>query len=371
MMPQATSVARGRKEGKGSPGEEQQSSAAGEVGRGHWNGDLFVDGSGYEPTMPEIRRAGWSVACGKVIEEGGELKMVLEKGLFGCLVARQSEQTVPRAEHQAFRECLEIVIGAEHLNQKGKCVNVYTDCQLVFDSYHLGRDHNHKGTFADFWRFWWRDLAKLRCKFRVYKVKAHQVIASLKEGSAEWYQASGNDLADQWAKEGAKRHRVPEAIRSDYEGQRKQNLDAIRFIVAALVTILEKGSWEDKEDMLLEIATREREAAKAPTLKIVEHDFVTIHGQTRCRTCLRWARTRGHTERLEQDRCQGCPSHASHKLRILPRSGARWCLRCGAFADKLGRALVGKCSFTPTRWGKSVLRAVARGRHPATGLDLK
>ena len=52
LMPQATSVARGRKEGKGSPGEEQQSSAAGEVGRGHWNGDLFVDGSGYEPTMP-------------------------------------------------------------------------------------------------------------------------------------------------------------------------------------------------------------------------------------------------------------------------------------------------------------------------------
>ena len=161
--------------------------------------------------------------------------MTLHKGISGFLVGCQKEQTVPRAEHHALRECLDQIQLEPYLNQQGKEVHIYTDCKLVFDGFHQGPYFEHKGAFADFWRFWWADWQRLSCRVLVHKVKAHQSIEALEIGSTQRFLAMGNDLADHWAKEGAKQHSIPHQVRKSWLHFREQNLAIMRFIVAALV----------------------------------------------------------------------------------------------------------------------------------------
>ena len=95
---------------------------------------FFLDGSGFEPNQVELRRAGWAVVCGTIAEHGAS--MLLGQTTYGSLEARQADQTVPRAEHEALNVALEIALS--HLNTEGTVVEVYTDCQVVHDGFQMG-----------------------------------------------------------------------------------------------------------------------------------------------------------------------------------------------------------------------------------------
>ena len=75
----------------------------------------------------------------------------------------------------------------------------------------------------------------------LHKVKAHQKLELLEDGSEAKFQALGNDLVEQWAKEGAELHRIPQAVREDWDRHREQNIQILKYVVAALVNGLSEN----------------------------------------------------------------------------------------------------------------------------------
>ena len=155
-----------------------------------WSGTLFLDGSGYEPTQPELRRCGWSMVM--VDEEGA-----LVRATYGPLPG--AHQTVPRAEHFALEQFA-------RLAEPGSVA--VTDCKGVAQNHAKGEAAQapHE-QFAGVWRSvhnlsrGWLGPDSIRW------MPAHCTEADVQEGKVGWLDWVGNAYADEWAKNGAKMHR--------------------------------------------------------------------------------------------------------------------------------------------------------------------
>ena len=333
-------------------------------------GHVFLDGSGYMPTEPRLRRCGWAVVL--LLRDG---KWDMERVIYGPLP--EKPQTVPHSEHYALALAIDRIVGD---------TTIYTDCQSVVDYDRLGlAATSSKLPFAGLWRRILARRAHLELQgitVTIVKVLAHQDPDAMVPGSDLQFATVGNAIADQWAKKGALTHALPLDVVDDFTAHRTQNLQVLAAVVGLWVFTLQDGSWVDPRDAQLPLPPpldpSEAPAFVPEPLVVVQHIMVKKPWGEQCSICRRWARPGPHLERLLGLQCVpmapgmdqgGGRVHSSHDI-VVHTSGVVWCSACGCYADRALKNLADVCKPQPTRFGKSVLRALRRGFHPRTGQPL-
>ena len=339
-----------------------------------FQGHVFLDGSGFMPTEDRLRRCGWAVV---LLNDRWDL----ERALYGPLP--QGPQTVPHSEHYALAMALDYIVGD---------TVIYTDCQSVMDYDALGvAAGSSKKLYAGLWR---RILARRAVlsgqgiSITLVKVRAHLDPDLMEQGSDLQFRTVGNAIADKWAKKGALNHVLSDYALESFLKHREQNLQVIAAVVSLWIFTMNDGTWVDSDDALLDPtpALQPAPAAAGPRLVVVHHTMVQREWGEQCLACRRWARPGPHLDRLLGLACvplapaffppEGAEPeagagrvHTSHNIQ-MHRSGVVWCTWCGSYADRSLRNLGDVCFPFPTRFGRSVLRSLARGLHPRTGMPL-
>ena len=178
---------------------------------------------------------------------------------------------------------------------------------------------------------------------------------------------AGNDLADNFAKLAAQKHRVGEVQRLTHRQAKKVVQEAGQWFWAIADaanhdTLHFKKRWRCHEHLILVHGKREHQVALAGRTAI-------------CSVCRSMGELKGECEGhifskvLEQNRQQ----QLGHKLVRLcvqdaadaPHLPVVACLRCGGYAGRVIRSLLKPCSL-PKRWGKEALRDLEQGWLPGT-----
>ena len=349
------------------PVSEEEVHFAGEAHEGYiWQGEVFVDGSGYQPRWAVLRRCGWAAIQ---LNDDGSLKAAMYGPLPG------EDQTVPTAEHFAL---LQVV------RRGGTHIRIWSDCQAVVGNFEKGAGAMAAGKyFAGLWKQVFSAMGA-ETQLEVRKVKAHTT-QQHPEGSEEWRLQTGNRFADDKAKEGAQVHALAEDWVEDWLQQRRHNLMVQEHVVSCFMAGLEGKWWLSEEDAALRrdermaiagarlaTAANEPEAVPQPQPEVLEverHRLEATAEGWQCLDCRRYARTAGHRLSLQQRPCRplsGVAAHPTHTIAVGP-TGIVFCRFCGAFANRLARHILKVCPPHCSRGGKEALRELLAGRIPRTG----
>ena len=326
-----------------------------------WEGNIYLDGSGFEPTSVALRRCGWSVvrmgAGGTVI-----------KSMHGPLPGEV--QTVPRAEHFAL---VMLVMVAQEAPQDA-ILRVRTDCKAVYDAWRSGPEGSTspKKELAGFWRRIWQDLSRRPdVQLILTKVKAHTEEHEIGVAISQ-EDRTGNDKADEYAKIGARMHRLPRREREAYQDQREQVQDLVKAMGAVLEFGLEEKLWKDEEVPPV---------PKAPDeISFYAHDHLWCkEGKWYfCRACRKCTPSEARKKKLQaepcvpwEDRLGMRGDQKGHALKETD-SGTIWCVKCGAHATAQVLKLLKPCvgAKRVTRSGQRARDALARGIHPDSGASV-
>ena len=338
--------------------------------KGGFRGEVYLDGSGMNPTEPRLRRCGWSAVM--ISDDTYEVIYAL----YGPLP--RWPQTVPHSEHYALLMAITRAVG--------DCVFI-TDCQSVVDYFLLGAGACAAGRpFAQLWRGIRKHKLRLEEEgfaIVVEKVLAHQDPGRFEDGSADQRKCIGNDHADEHAKKGSATHAFQESTIADFKQHREQNLLVVNAVVTAWCFTLDDRSWICKDDALLVVEAPDGAGARPvadPPLVVVQHVLVQRSWGTQCRTCRRWAREPAQMEKLENMKCTPMVAgiaehdpdgraHLSHDLHVH-ETGVVWCEKCGSYADRVLKNLQYTCMESASRSGAAARARLRLGRHPRSGQPL-
>ena len=343
------------------PVDEEVVHYEGEADGGYvWEGEVFIDGSGYQPKRAALRRCGWAAVQ---LHEDGSLKAAM----FGPLPGK--DQSVPTAEHYAL---LQVV------RRGGRHLTVWSDCQAVVGNFESGQRALAPGRyFAGLWKQVFAEKGDT-IQLEVAKVKAHTTHV-YEAGSEEWRLQAGNRLVDEKAKAGALVHALSEDWVEDGMQQRRRNLMVQEHVVGCFLAGLEGKWWLAAEDEALRrderlAAAVARASAAAPMppaaeLEVVRHRLEETAGGWQCRDCRRYAGTEGHRRSLLLRPCKplvGAAAHPTHTLAVGP-TGIVFCSFCGAYGNRLARGILASCPPRCSRGGRAALRVLLAGGTPRTG----
>ena len=186
-----------------------------------WRGKFYIDGSGLEPQLPELRRCGWAVV---MCDDHGNLLRAVYGPLPGCW------QDVGRAELFAL-VMLAICVGAA-------MADVATDCIAVFTGWGLGpATSSQRSAMGTLWRRLQFELLRVDgVSLQVRKVKAHTGAAAVKSGLISAADQAGNEHADRLAKLGALRHAFTPAEAAAFRKQNEQVQSILKHAALTLVS---------------------------------------------------------------------------------------------------------------------------------------
>ena len=316
---------------------------------------VYGDGSADKHTDTTVDRAGWSVI--QINEEGRLLK-----ALAGP-VLQTHPQTSPSSEHHA--------LAAYALYSQGQ--GLYKgDNKGVITSWTSPASTTSKAQYAGVTR-----MAKGHSggRIQVAWVPGHVNPEDHPQGSQDWLDAVGNDLADSWAKKGRLRH-SPQGV-----GEVKawtSLIETYTKILTNIAGILEV--WAGKDTEIIDWTKAKHASPK--------HALAQLQPPPELMLCHRFRRHLGSgaTDRKSLARCTQCLAFKEGKQECQPEkhwvnrhdfknhavrnyvtgSGFHlWaCERCCAWAQFVPRFLDGYCLASPTRASRRDFDLILAGRHP-------
>ena len=183
-------------------------------------GTVFIDGS-----CQNVGPRPWHLATWSVIAQD-------ERGaMTACLsgaVGRQLPQTSAAGEY---------VAGLAVAHHCGLTDTVFSDYQSLAGLHSLEQSQlAYPGNYYSGVRWLFRSGRAWKPQNKIEKVKAHQDLTSLAEGSPELWQAQGNEHADKQAKFAAARYNRPEPVERELYNMQEVALDAfLRYASEALL----------------------------------------------------------------------------------------------------------------------------------------
>ncbi len=338
-----------------------------------FDGDVYTDGSAYNPQCPDIRKAGWAVV--QLDADGGVLKAV-----YGHLPAAMSvDQTVAAGEVYALRRATELTAGTIH---------VRVDYQGIVDGCRAGEAAccSHRRPNAASWRPIWR--ATDGNAPRVTKVKAHR---TRQEAEADpdpeaWTNWLGNRAADRFAKLGAASHAniAGRQAADKYELEFTQHVMLSKWIAIALshwprVTGTRRSDTQWRRAMAERRRDRRRHAAARHG-----HNLSMGRDGWNCLACGRGSSTWAGAKRLALSPCRGHTASrvgeqglrpAAHTLWAAEAERTQtgylppdviWCSRCGSYSSARVYNLGKLCKGVAEKSTRTQLLAFHAGTHPVT-----
>ena len=199
----------------------------------------FVDGSAHLPQERRFRQAGYAVVVRNQLVSDDALTISGKPS---------GAQTVPRAELSAGLQGV----------RSGKNVTVYSDCQHFVDSWDQFRELPYElMPNGDLWKLLDEEASRARAEgrtIRVFKVKAHQVLAKIADPHARLL-AEGNDAVDKAAKAAAPLCAEWTRLRAEHRRRCAQARCIHKFFVAVQSCAMDK---------LQEVAPRKSTGVLAP-----------------------------------------------------------------------------------------------------------
>ena len=199
----------------------------------------FVDGSAHLPQERRFRQAGYAVVVRNQLVSDDALTISGKPS---------GAQTVPRAELSAGLQGV----------RSGKNATVYSDCQHFVDSWDQFRELPYElMPNGDLWKLLDEEASRARAEgrtIRVFKVKAHQVLAKIADPHARLL-AEGNDAVDKAAKAAAPLCTEWTRLRAEHRRRCAQARCIHKFFVAVQSCAMDK---------LQEVAPRKSTGVLAP-----------------------------------------------------------------------------------------------------------
>ncbi len=242
---------------------------------------------------------------------------------------------------------------------------------------------------ADVWRRIWHildDVGVGPAGVEVLKCRSHTSAATRRGMTeSEQFVAAGNDVADQYAKQGAEADPF-EACRATAEKDAcRQVCEALKFVGIFAEHAKVDGKWPDvtpwppRAAHRADADGRRGRRWKAPPQRPHEKE-VTAPGRWRCAVCWRTASTRGARRAFAWAECAGSladewSSPAAQARQAKPGGHALmltgpyvWCLRCVVHSKKRVVGLARRCAGAPASGQYAMLRRrLGSGKDPYTG----
>ena len=315
-----------------------------------WDGDVYLDGSGFEPQLPSLRKCGWAM-----VKVNGEGRMLRAAG--GALPYPQWGQTVPRSELCAL---LRLVEGA----LCGAVINARSDCKAVVLGFAAGPRSEHSGNaLAGLWRsvFFASEFKKLNVT--VTKVKAHTTEEDVASGLITEVERRANHYVDILAKRAAGLIRLPKEVVDDWVARRKDLIDLLGFLGEVVGYGLGAKLWKSKSDF----PTTKRAKEGNLVITIHDHDWaLTVGNKWQCCKCRKTAASTAGRDRANSTPCKkwdnrlgltnGFKGHALY----ITEDGTVFCGKCGCWAHERIVGLARDCEGVRT-CKAGTLRILARG----------
>ena len=333
-------------------------------------GNIYTDGSGYEPTHKELMRCGWSYV---LLDE----KLEVARAKHGPLEGPW--QTVPKAEATALKVLLyDMLEETRRLGPVEGGATVLSDCKVVVDDYNCGDGSPAEASRAN--ATVWRSILALRGGLaglgqhvRVQWIPAHKTLKDVQQGLLSLHDLVGNDHADAEAREGAAVHRVPEVQRRIFLGVLQQAKELLRYVGGLHIHINATQNWVDEE--WVQVVAK---PPKAEALVFVKHVLESCEGGLYCVRCRRRAAGPSARDDIFKHECvpfltcaaeegESAKVHGSHVL--WTSGGMVWCRRCGSYSSggKWAKGLTAACK-APSVAGKRAVSGLLRGKHPRSDM---
>ena len=313
-------------------------------------GDVFVDGSCFNPSVPELSRAGFGVCQ---IDPSG----LLRKGVWG-LVPHPFPQNSLSGEVCAFGVAAQMSRGC----------NVVSDCSEVVRAWKIGLA---KSSVSSAVACSFKQLL-LRCPeyhdniANVIKTKAHRKLEDVGDNFEDMLIFKGNDAADVIAKKGAGFHQSPESDVTLHRSAKRKLLAVANHVIDTLCS--DEFSSSERYTLL-------PRGTKLHTQSGDRHSFTW---QGKCWICTRCFL------RISQMSCQNFRFNSkcgglTHFDKLLAtdnghqfsvalssdQSPILFCSRCWAFCEVFPRKLRDACPGIVGPFGKTVKRRILNGVHPS------
>ena len=200
---------------------------------------------------------------------------------------------------------------------------------------------------ADVWRLIWdriSDLGPEDGQLKLLKCKSHvSKTARLQMGPKQRAICEGNDVADLWAKEGAKQSDMDKARDQAYLHHEQQVKWALNFIASMNLKVVD---WPAVEK-IPRVDVRKRSRAVRPR-----------------KPCTRI--------RVAASRLQRCSRHGAYvkysRHALMSSSSLLWCAQCGSYSEKRLAGMRRACPGKPRNASaKLVLRKLQCGKHTKFG----
>ena len=297
----------------------------------HFEGHAFLDGSRFEGQDLLLARAGWGVACVRVVGKVEACAWGPYPGVIQCIDAAE-----------VFAALMALTFGVPPLV-------LYSDSDFFVLGWKRGRAWCTAGgrAHAEVWRDFWNLAEEFggSAAIKVVKVRGHATAAMVERGEVSEVDRFGNDAADAAAKRGARCHPSVQAVAKAQEASRLVCSSALAWLGIGLEQAQLVGS--------MPLALTQTDKASRPRKGSKLHLDVVADDQ--------WRReTRAATVCAR--------THPSHDLR---RSGTFFfCAVCGLHAGRKMVKLVQPClrELLPSR--KHKRDRLLRGQDPRTGLQL-
>ena len=331
---------------------------------------VYTDGSCSRPPFRDHARAAWSVVA--VDGDGNELAWT--RGT----VPAPWPQTAPAAEFTAMFAAAQ-AFGAQALP------TVAVDCKAVVQAA-AGGPAGRSGPLAGIWRMVQAlpSTARGAC---ARHVKSHRNLADAPQGTADWLDIKGNDIADFHAKEANKAHGTPSpAVQRDHEIELAKVKRIIGYVAVAL------SGWDKCTKRHVRAPRRRAPATEpppppqAPPPPRRPHVWEPYDHFRRCVQCLRRARL--GTAEDERAECPGLERRMAASVADRQRLGHSlvlfdlhdklrplrddWgfvmaCSACGSWTTAGGgnaKSFQQECPRVRTRSAQQAWNRMGRGLYP-------
>ena len=378
------------------------------------SGRAVLDGSLMHATFPQLRAGGWAIINGL-----GDQQTIY----YGSVPV--ANPTSLAAELWAVLMCLRLA--GENL------LEIVTDCAAVVRGMQRGRSWATSSARpqAHIWVLIWDRLEALELvpevNLQVSKVKAHKTAEAKRRleeaasrglhqtGTAEARQALQltylNELADKWAKKGARMAGPPSFKVQEAKEKAAECKTILEYVAHFRVGLqgLKTTTWEPARGRGARQALREARRLRLERLRHRreqggrQHSFEVIGSMSVCRKCNRRAHTAASRRALEMQACDP----AAHRLNQRAREKARrqekrqgaevkeevldaiapvgphghrlaqlgkltFCTSCSCYTEHVGRGLLEECKGRPLsnsnadRSRRCTRKLLMAGKHPGT-----
>ena len=317
---------------------------------GVFSGSVFLDGSGYGQTTG-APRSGWAAVA---LSNEGVAVGVAYGAVLGPI------QTVAHAELWALVMVLQLCFPP---------ILIFSDCKYVVEGVRCckrlagtpGQRHAH------LWRRVWaslreigeqNELGEVPGLFEIRKTKAHATQADIDAHRSSWFEKTGNDAADVWAKRGALLHKVPPR----YEQALKLGKRRALHLARSVATLGSEAAWGKFPDSTVrELPGKKRGPGG------MDEERRPRKSRRRLTSML------GRVGERAAGLSSGSACHRVWRSEVLgghrENETVLWCSKCGAYSRGLcgkPQLLAGLCAERPLTKSKAQeLSLLKKGMHPA------